>query len=58
MVELTALRKEVGEMRAIEQELKEAISELMLARLSLKNAATKLGKTGGEAVHSKRGLKN
>ena len=56
MVELTALRKEVGEMRAIEQELKEARSELMLARLSLKSAATKLGKTGGEAVHSKRGL--
>ena len=43
-------------MRAIEQELKEARSELMLARLSLKNAATKLGKTGSEAVHSKRGL--
>jgi len=56
MVELTALRKEVGEMRAIEQELKEARSELMLARLSLKNAATKLGKTGSEAVHSQRGL--
>ena len=56
MVELTALRKEVGEMRAIEQELKEARSELMLARLSLKSAATKLGKTGSEAVHSKRGL--
>ena len=56
MVELTALRKEVGEMRAIEQELKEARSELMLARLSLKNTATKLGKTGSEAVHSKRGL--
>ena len=53
---MTALRKEVGEMRAIEQELKEARSELMLARLSLKNAATKLGKTGSEAVHSKRGL--
>ena len=44
MVELTALRKEVGEMRSIEQELKEARSELMLARLSLKNAAAKLGK--------------
>ena len=53
---MTALRKEVGEMRAIEQELKEARSELMLARLSLKSAATKLGKTGGKAVHSKRGL--
>jgi hypothetical protein len=49
MVELTALRKEVGEMRSIEQELKEARSELMLARLSLKNAAAKLGKSGGVA---------
>ena len=53
MVELTALRKEVGEMRSIEQELKEARSELMLARLS---AAAKLGKSGGGAVHRRRNL--
>ena len=56
MVELTALRKEVGEMRSIEQELKEARSELMLARLSLKNAAAKLGKSGGGAGHRRRNL--
>ena len=56
MVELTALRKEVGEMRSIEQELKEARSELMLARLSLKNAAAKLGKSGGVAGHRRRNL--
>ena len=43
-------------MRAIEQELKEARSELMLARLSLKNAATKLGKTGSERCTAKGGL--
>ena len=56
MVELTALRKEVGEMRSIEQELKEARSELMLARLSLNNAAAKLGKSGGGAGHRRRNL--
>ena len=58
MVELTALRKEVGEMRSIEQELKEARSELMLARLSLKNAAAKLGKSGGAAGHRRRNLRH
>ena len=58
MVELTALRKEVGEMRSIEQELKEARSELMLARLSLKNAAAKLGKSGSGAGHRRRNLRH
>ena len=50
---MTALRKEVGEMRAIEQELKEARSELMLARLSLRMRRQSLAKRAAKRCTAK-----
>ena len=43
------VRKEVGEMRAITSELKDARTELLLSRLSLKEVADRLG--GGASGH-------
>jgi hypothetical protein len=43
MAELTTVRRDVGEMRAIKTELKEARTELLLARLSLKEVSDRLG---------------
>ena len=43
MAELTIVRRDVEDMRAIKSELKEARTELLLARLNLKEVSDRLG---------------
>ena len=43
MAELTTVRRDLGEMKAIKSELTEARTELLLARLSLKEVSDRLG---------------
>ena len=57
MVELTALRKEIGEVRAVTSELRDARTELTNARVSLGEVVQRVaGAEGAKATIRAKGI--